>query len=153
MRGITSTMAILSLLVITVTLAGTSYILLSNTFNFYSDNVKHLSPTIPVSCNADIRIDDVCFTNDKIRVTISNLKNSKITTNSQIIVEGNFFIALIPFNPPNVDLGDTIVVEIDYKPNVLGNIQRVSIEPKIETENGETVCNTVGYLIEERKQC
>jgi len=157
MRGVTHVTAILSLAIITVLLAGTAYVLLSNTFGAYADNIgPQLSfpTTPPESCGLDINIDDVCFAEGLMRVSLINLQDSGLTTNSQIAVEGNLFIAIIPFTPPQLELNeDVIVVEIDYKPSVIGDVQRVYLNPKIQTEQGEKSCDAVVYIVEEERQC
>ncbi|MBU0530638.1 MAG: hypothetical protein KKC05_03100 [Nanoarchaeota archaeon] len=154
MRASSHVTAILALTMITIAIGGTASVLLFNTFEAYSQDVK-LSQPVTIPCDLEMEIIGVCFTEDVIRITMTNLKNKRITTNSQLIIEGSLFTAIVPFNPPHIELKDQdfITLEINYKPGVLGTVKRISVEPKIETSKGDISCDPAVHIIEEQKMC
>ncbi|MFH1978292.1 MAG: hypothetical protein ABIJ92_03125 [Candidatus Aenigmatarchaeota archaeon] len=158
-KGMTPTVSILLLTIITVSIGSTAYVLIINTFDSVSGNVEKepfLSPPaeFPECEDINIEITNVCHTTDKLQIEITN-PNADITSNSQIVIEGSLYTAIIPFTPPELDLepGESIILEVDYEPSVLGSLQRVAISPIIRTDNGDTECPPSVYVVEEEIIC
>jgi len=153
MKGVSQVTSLIILTVITLVLAGTAYTLSFNIFNAYNPVGRpNLSPQSG-SCDLNVIINDVCFNDDNIQITATKTGTQTMTSNSYIVLEGSLFTAVIPFTPPHKVIDSNFVMEVDYRPNVLGTVQKIIIKPLMESPTGDIMCDESVFEVETQKQC